>query len=941
MRRISTISVLLLLAAAGLLLSQTSTQNPHGKLSQDCQDCHTAQSWSAMRSPMNFNHDATGFSLVGAHATAACVSCHKDLQFSHVGTSCIDCHSDHHNGQVGQSCQNCHTPKDWVNRKDQIELHAQKGFPLTGVHAVADCEACHHGQGTQSYAGTPVECKGCHGEAFAATTNPSHMQAGFSAKCETCHHAASGTWTNATYTHKNFVLTGAHKRQECASCHTSGYASTSTNCYSCHQTAFTTATDPNHVNGQFDHNCALCHSTTTWTPATFDHATSSFPLTGAHASVACASCHTTGYSNTPSDCYSCHTADFTSNKQGKPDHVANAFSHTCNSCHTTAAWQPATFNHPTTPFAITGAHTSLLCASCHTVGYNPGQTPSDCYSCHTTDFTSNKQGKPDHIANGFDHNCVTCHTTQVWKPSTFQHPTSPFALTGAHTSVDCASCHTVGYNPGQTPSDCYSCHTADFTSNTAGKPNHIANGFDHNCTTCHSTSVWKPAVFNHATTPFPLTGSHTSVACGACHTVGYLVGQTPNTCYACHKSDYDGSTIPVHSQAGFATTCQTCHSTTNWTSSSWQHPSSPFALTGAHANVQDCKDCHKVGYGSGQTPTDCYSCHTTDFTSNKAGKPDHVANSFDHNCTSCHSINAWTPATFNHSTTPFPLVGSHTSVACAACHTVGYAVGQTPNTCYACHKSDYDGSTNPAHASAGFPTTCQTCHAVTQWTASTWTHPTSPFAITGAHSAITDCRLCHKVGYNPGQTPSDCYSCHTTDFTANKAGKPDHVANGFDHNCITCHSVNAWTPATFNHASTPFPLTGAHTSVACAACHKVGYTVGQTPNTCYACHKSDYDGTNDPAHSAAGFPTTCQTCHSTTNWTSSTWNHSTYFPIASGRHSGFNCNECHTNSQNYAVFECILCHTHSKSTTDSHHRDVNNYQYLSSRCYSCHPRGNS
>jgi hypothetical protein len=199
--------------------------------------------------------------------------------------------------------------------------------------------------------------------------------------------------------------------------------------------------------------------------------------------------------------------------------------------------------------------------------------------------------------------------------------------------------------------------------------------------------------------------------------------------------------------------------------------------------------------------------------------------------------------------------------------------------------------------------------------------------------------LCHKVGYNPGQTPSDCYSCHQADFTG--ATSPNHATNNFSHTCTTCHNTTAWSPSTFNHSSTPFPLTGAHTSVACASCHTVGYTVGQTPNTCYACHKSTYDATTTPAHSAAGFPTTCQTCHSTTNWTSSTWNHSTYFPIASGRHSGFNCNECHTNSQNYAVFECILCHTHNKLTTDSHHTQVNNYQYVSSRCYSCHPRGSN
>ena len=33
---------------------------------------------------------------------------------------------------------------------------------------------------------------------------------------------------------------------------------------------------------------------------------------------------------------------------------------------------------------------------------------------------------------------------------------------------------------------------------------------------------------------------------------------------------------------------------------------------------------------------------------------------------------------------------------------------------------------------------------------------------------------------------------------------------------------------------------------------------------CVACHQDDYDGTNDPAHMAAGFPTDCMACHTTT-----------------------------------------------------------------------------
>jgi nitrate/TMAO reductase-like tetraheme cytochrome c subunit len=48
-----------------------------------------------------------------------------------------------------------------------------------------------------------------------------------------------------------------------------------------------------------------------------------------------------------------------------------------------------------------------------------------------------------------------------------------------------------------------------------------------------------------------------------------------------------------------------------------------------------------------------------------------VAGQFNHDCTQCHSQNAWQPATFNHANTKFPLTGVHTTTACVSCHTNG------------------------------------------------------------------------------------------------------------------------------------------------------------------------------------------------------------------------------------------------------------------------------
>jgi nitrate/TMAO reductase-like tetraheme cytochrome c subunit len=164
------------------------------------------------------------------------------------------------------------------------------------------------------------------------------------------------------------------------------------------------------------------------------------------------------------------------------------------------------------------------------------------------------------------------------------------------------------------------------------------------------------------------------------------------------------------------------------------------------------------------------------------------------------------------------------------------------------------------------------------------------------------------------------------------------VTANFPQDCSICHNTSAWTPASFNHALTRFPLTGAHISVACTSCHSNGVYAG-TPTDCYSCHSREYTTTTDPNHVAAGFPRDCSTCHSTAAWTGATFTHA-QFPIYSGTHAGrwSSCGDCHTNSSNYAVFSCTTS-CHDKTATDSNHRGVSGYVYNSANCYSCHPSG--
>jgi hypothetical protein len=324
------------------------------------------------------------------------------------------------------------------------------------------------------------------------------------------------------------------------------------------------------------------------------------------------------------------------------------------------------------------------------------------------------------------------------------------------------------------------------------------------------------------------------------------------------------------------------------------------------------------------------ACHLTDY--NTTTQPSHVQAAFPTACQQCHTTASWGTATFNHSTTGFALTGAHTTLACQQCHVNGnYNLSSANAACYSCHQTDFTGTTNPGHVAAAFPTDCSICHSTVNWTGATFNHATTGFPLTGAHTTLA-CQQCHvNNNYSLSSANAACYSCHQADFTGTT--NPAHVPAGFPTDCSVCHTTASWAGATFNHNNTPFPLTGAHVTVACTSCH-INNVFAGTPTDCYSCHKVDYSGTTNPSHVAAGFPTTCATCHNTTAWTGAVFNH-TWFPVP--HHSATQCTDCHTNSSDYSVFTCTNCHTQTQ--TNNQHNGVKGYVWNSANCYSCHPNG--
>ena len=970
-------------------------QSPHGEsLTLDCSDCHTTGNWE-YAATARFLHSTTNFNLEGQHQFVDCRSCHTSLIFEETGINCNDCHTDMHNNMLGLDCARCHDSKSWII-SNVTDLHQQSRFPLVGAHKNADCASCHLSSSLLEFRPLGIECVDCHRHDYEQTINPNHVQSNLSSDCSECHLISSSQWSASGFNHSFFPLTNGHALNDCAACHTNGlFENILSDCYSCHQSDFEASTNPSHISSNFSTNCLDCHTTDPdWQPAEYlEHDINLFPIySGEHNGEweRCSECHTESSNFSAFSCIDCHEhnlSDMAEEHQGIGNYAYSSFA--CLACHPRGS-SGEVFDHSTTAFPLQGQHLNTTCLDCHTQGF--GNLSSACSDCHIVNY--NQAQEPKHIEAGISLLCEDCHDENAWNPSSFNHGlTSNFELDGGHAGRQCTECH-IG-NTTDAVSDCYSCHSENYNNAT----DHFTLAFDHDCLQCHNNVDWNDASFDHNTTNFPLTGAHMATECNSCHSTGYA--GTYSECSSCHLDNYNQAANPSHTDAGISSSCEDCHGTISWVPSEFSHIiSTGFELNGGHAGRQ-CSDCH-LGTTANASP-DCYSCHNENYNS----APDHLALSFPHDCLQCHNNVDWNDASFDHSTTNFPLTGAHMATECNSCHSTGYA--GTYSECSSCHLDNYNQAANPSHTDAGISSSCEDCHGTISWVPSEFSHIISTgFELNGGHAG-RQCSDCH-LGTTANASP-DCYSCHNENYNS----APDHLALSFPHDCLQCHNNVDWNDASFDHSTTNFPLTGAHVATECISCHSDGYagtssecsschqsdfdqttnpnhsSLGlspscddchstnagwnpalfpdhnnyyalngahasiagncflchsgnyvTTPNTCYACHTNEYNNTTDPAHSAAGFPTECATCHTENAWEPATFDHDgQYFPIYSGEHRGEwnSCSDCHTVTNVYSQFSCIDCHEHNKTDMDDEHGDVSGYTWESISCLSCHPTG--
>lgn len=398
--------------------------DPHQeKLGAECEKCHTPT-----KGAPKFDHEVmTKFARTGAHLEAKCFTCHRpkmepapevgwtkklaadeklDRHFPVMGGECVECHKDRHDGRYGKKCDSCHDTSSFKDARRAV--HDTGSFRLMGAHDRVGCQRCH--EQNRILTGLGELCQGCHRE------DDIHVNA-LGPYCGECHGQLE--WRPPRFNHARvgFVLRGAHRTARCNDCHgaTNWFAGTPTECQVCHGVQATQVPDPVH-NGSFM-DCARCHNEVSFSPARRYHPT--YPLTGAHATVRCGSCHVGGrYEGTPRDCFGCHQSRYL-DPTTKPNHTLAGFSTSCESCHVPVSFNVARYQHQN--FLLRGTHRSLGCDRCHPgeqyFSAFAGQVGAfECALCHGAGAPVDRWPQ-DHAMRGYPITCELCHNELGWKPA--------------------------------------------------------------------------------------------------------------------------------------------------------------------------------------------------------------------------------------------------------------------------------------------------------------------------------------------------------------------------------------------------------------------------------------------------------------------------------------------------------------------------------------------
>lgn len=503
--------------------------------------------------------------------------------------------------------------------------------------------------------------------------------------------------------------------------------------------------------------------------------------------------------------------------------------------------------------------------------------------------------------------------------------------------------------------------------------------------------LFSPGDLNAIPKDQPLGGvaTHAEIGgrCAACHTAFWEQELMADRCIACHNNLIQmGQNFHVVMLAqSKSLQCKHCHtehrgalaSLTTLQMERFPHNDATRFSLQSHQRNQDgstfqCEDCHGADFAIFQVNW-CLECH---LEIEGAQIESHAA-VYSLECLACHDGLETLGRGFDHNLTSFALTGEHTTTLCSDCHAGAGSLADMEATrveCAFCHNHD------DPHA-GGYGRECEQCHNPQDWEDIAFNHQQTAFPLLGAHAQVS-CQGCHQFT-SLQNTPTTCFACH--------AENDPHEAQ-FGQDCATCHTVEGWDKVTFDHSLSAFPLTGAHTSVACTDCHlnnvyrgtaQVCQTchvqddihAGQFLQDCAACHVTEtweqvnfdhssaafqltgahvdavcsqchlngqFVGTSqqcvachaDPMYHQGLFSQNCDSCHNTSAWVPATFNQAHRFPINHGRR-GSSCSTCHPST--LRDYTCYGCHDHNRANIESEHREegIGNFN----NCVRCHPTG--
>jgi hypothetical protein len=501
----------------------------------------------------HFDHRKTGYPLAGKHGSLACESCHsqnkikdpavfKNIKsyphqtFLGLQKQCSECHPDRHSNTLGMQCQNCHTEDGW--KRTSGFSHAKTKFPLVGKHEIVSCVKCHASLQISEPAKSILfsialydDCNSCH--------QSPHGKKFSDQSCKSCHSPA-GWQSIAGFDHAKtaFTLEGKHKTIACEKCHTdlkgvgekkSFITKSFKDCTPCHRSP--------HTETFSRKSCSSCHSPQRWSfvpENTFDHNLTIFPLRGKHSFLKCSACHKAEGTRTFKEkfslgkktCSSCH-------EDIHKDEFLQKYANDCSRCHTEEGFGPSTFTfelHRMTTFELTHAHLTVPCKNCHGKG---GRLQFhfknlNCELCHSDPHKAKFSAFLKRTS------CEVCHSTVSWNDMQFDHKVTSFLLLGQHASVKCMRCHEKTFKG--TSRDCADCHSDPHAGQFLDKGR-------TDCSFCHTPVSRRALIFRHnIQSTFPLTGTHATVECGACHKPEKLNGRLvvrykplSSKCESCHQ----------------------------------------------------------------------------------------------------------------------------------------------------------------------------------------------------------------------------------------------------------------------------------------------------------------------------------------------------------------------------------------------------------------------